>query len=482
MVVDVKCKRCNEKCYGEVVTVSGNYFHQKCFTCKVDTCTTDLIQNGYFKVDDDFYCRRDYHNMKGTKCARCDSYVEGVAIAAINQFFHPTCFTCYHCNNIFNPNIEVCYDGERISCGGCSASNTSQLSKDNVFTNGSMDTNKRFTSEDIDDLNVTDAEVESISYNQNVKCAGCYGLIGDRESLIALEKAWHLRCFTCYKCGKMLSEEYIGKDGMPYCEQDYQTEFGVLCSGCNVYITGKVLQAGGKYYHPSCSRCVKCNELFGEGDEMYLRGLEIWHPKCSKENDLNEVVSDVGMTNCSKNNSLTELQSKSVPVMSPYLRSNTKFESTIKTSAEHIVWKPPCQTSYFIYLGHPFGFQTAIPPRPSTVDENLSEVDSTPHIPPPPNRSSSSSWRMKYSSATEQNLIVKRSGPITDTGTYLNSGDTKCTINAENVVTSLDCINQLNHEPTNDDVSPNLCRKGLGINQLQYRWSLRESQRCTGNK
>ena len=32
------------------------------------------------------------------------------------------------------------------------------------------------------------------------------------------------------------------RDGVPYCEQDYQAEFGVTCAGCGGYITGKVLQ------------------------------------------------------------------------------------------------------------------------------------------------------------------------------------------------------------------------------------------------
>lgn len=32
------------------------------------------------------------------------------------------------------------------------------------------------------------------------------------------------------------------RDGVPYCEQDYQSEFGVTCAGCDGYITGKVLQ------------------------------------------------------------------------------------------------------------------------------------------------------------------------------------------------------------------------------------------------
>lgn len=31
-------------------------------------------------------------------------------------------------------------------------------------------------------------------------------------------------------------------------------------------------QAGGKHYHPTCARCVRCHQMFTEGEEMYLTG------------------------------------------------------------------------------------------------------------------------------------------------------------------------------------------------------------------
>lgn len=31
-------------------------------------------------------------------------------------------------------------------------------------------------------------------------------------------------------------------------------------------------QAGDKHYHPSCARCSRCNQMFTEGEEMYLQG------------------------------------------------------------------------------------------------------------------------------------------------------------------------------------------------------------------
>merc|ERR1712226_594317 len=88
----------------------------------------------------------------------------------------------------------------------------------------------------------------------------------------------------------------MGRDGTPYCEKDYQAEFGITCAGCGEYITGKVLQAGEKHYHPSCSRCAKCGEMFGEGEDMYLQGNEIWHPHCSEE----QVASDLDESDISK--------------------------------------------------------------------------------------------------------------------------------------------------------------------------------------
>lgn len=41
-------------------------------------------------------------------------------------------------------------------------------------------------------------------------------------------------------------------------------------------------QAGGKHYHPTCARCVRCHQMFTEGEEMYLTGKQAW-PRAGKE-------------------------------------------------------------------------------------------------------------------------------------------------------------------------------------------------------
>jgi len=112
-------------------------------------------------------------------------------------------------------------------------------------------------------------------------CTGCRKEIVDGQALIALDQQWHVWCFKCSTCNALLHGEYMGKDGLPYCEKDYQRQFGVKCDHCERFIAGKVLQAGDNHhFHPTCARCSKCGDPFGDGEEMYLQGTAIWHPRC----------------------------------------------------------------------------------------------------------------------------------------------------------------------------------------------------------
>ncbi len=112
-------------------------------------------------------------------------------------------------------------------------------------------------------------------------CAGCHEELKDGQALMALDKHYHVWCFKCKACGELLHGEYMGKDGAPYCEKDYQNLFGVKCTYCFRFISGKVLQAGeNNHFHPTCARCTKCGDPFGDGEEMFLQGAAIWHPRC----------------------------------------------------------------------------------------------------------------------------------------------------------------------------------------------------------
>ncbi|XP_066549322.1 actin-binding LIM protein 1 isoform X4 [Amia ocellicauda] len=240
----IHCHKCGEPCKGEVLRVQSKHFHIKCFTCKV--CGCDLAQGGFFMKNGDYLCTLDYQRLHGTRCNGCGDFVEGEVVTALGKTYHPTCFVCTICKRPFPAGDRVTFNGKDCLCQRC--------------------------------VQPMSSSPKDISSSSN--CAGCGRDIKNGQALLALERQWHLGCFKCKACGKVLTGEYISKDGAPYCEKDYQIHFGVKCEACHQFITGKVLEAGDKHYHPSCARCSRCNQMFTEGEEMYLQGSTVWHPDC----------------------------------------------------------------------------------------------------------------------------------------------------------------------------------------------------------
>ncbi|XP_032367666.1 actin-binding LIM protein 3 isoform X8 [Etheostoma spectabile] len=244
----IRCQRCREVCKGEVVRVQDTHFHVKCFTCTV--CNCDLARSGFFQKKGEYICTADYQRLYGTRCDRCDSFITGEVVSALGRTYHPMCFVCSVCSKPFPIGDRVTFSGKDCVCQQCSRT----LVKPN----------------------------EPIKIHGPSHCAGCRAEIKQGQSLLALEKQWHVSCFRCRSCNMVLTGEYISKDGVPYCEADYHAQYGVKCETCSRYISGRVLEAGGKHYHPSCARCSRCNMMFKEGEEMYLTGFEVWHPLCKQ--------------------------------------------------------------------------------------------------------------------------------------------------------------------------------------------------------
>uniref|UniRef100_A0A8C6NAU5 Uncharacterized protein n=1 Tax=Melopsittacus undulatus TaxID=13146 RepID=A0A8C6NAU5_MELUD len=248
----IHCHKCGEPCKGEVLRVQARHFHIKCFTCKV--CGCDLAQGGFFIKNGEYLCTLDYQRMYGTRCNGCGEFVEGEVVTALGKTYHPSCFACTVCKRPFPPGDRVTFNGRDCLCQMCAQPMSSSP--------------------------------KELSASSN--CAGCGRDIKNGQALLALDKQWHLGCFKCKACGKVLTGEYISKDGAPYCEKDYQVLFGVKCEACHQFITGKVLEAGDKHYHPSCARCSRCNQMFTEGEEMYLQGSTVWHPDCKQSTKTEE--------------------------------------------------------------------------------------------------------------------------------------------------------------------------------------------------
>ncbi|XP_069488121.1 actin-binding LIM protein 2 isoform X8 [Ambystoma mexicanum] len=242
----ILCHNCGNACKGEVLRVQSKYFHIKCFVCKV--CGCDLAQGGFFMRKEDYICTVDYQRLYGTRCICCDNFIEGEVVSALGKTYHPDCFVCAVCRHPFPAGDRVTFNGKECICQKC-------------FVPPNSDSG-------------------TIPVHALRNCGGCGLEIKNGQSLVALDKHWHLSCFKCKTCDTLLNAEYISKDGVPYCEMDYHAKFGIRCDSCEKYITGKVLEAGEKHYHPTCARCVRCHQMFAEGEEMYLQATAIWHPSC----------------------------------------------------------------------------------------------------------------------------------------------------------------------------------------------------------
>ncbi|XP_044295551.1 zyxin isoform X2 [Varanus komodoensis] len=75
----------------------------------------------------------------------------------------------------------------------------------------------------------------------------------------ALDKLFHVECFTCFKCERQLQgQQFYNVDEKPFCEECYA---GTLekCCVCKQTITDRMLRATGNSYHPQCFTCVVCH-------------------------------------------------------------------------------------------------------------------------------------------------------------------------------------------------------------------------------
>ncbi|XP_072769261.1 actin-binding LIM protein 2 isoform X4 [Nerophis lumbriciformis] len=241
----IPCQNCGKPCKGEALRVQNKHFHIKCFVCKV--CGCQLANGGFFLRQGEYMCTLDYQRLHGTSCFSCQDFIEGEVVSALGKTYHPHCFVCASCKQPFPAGDRVTFNGKECICQNC----TQPLPVHSP------------------------APIQAVH-----NCCGCGKEFTNEQSLVALDKHWHLGCFKCKVCNKVLNAEYISKDGIPYCEMDYHAMFGIQCESCKKYITGKVLEAGEKHYHPSCARCARCEQMFAEGEEMYLQGSCIWHPPC----------------------------------------------------------------------------------------------------------------------------------------------------------------------------------------------------------
>jgi len=100
------------------------------------------------------------------------------------------------------------------------------------------------------------------------------------QSCVAFGRSWHVEHFYCDHCGTIIESDQFAEDqGKPWCQSCFSKIKGGVCGFCNTSISGQVLNALGKKWHPEHFVCAICHEGFPDGKFFDRDGV----PYCEKD-------------------------------------------------------------------------------------------------------------------------------------------------------------------------------------------------------
>ncbi|KAF1999326.1 RhoGAP-domain-containing protein [Amniculicola lignicola CBS 123094] len=104
-------------------------------------------------------------------------------------------------------------------------------------------------------------------------CGKCgEGLTG--QFVRALGDTYHLECFTCHDCGKIVASKFFPVPDKPpgqypLCETDYFRRLDLICYECGQALRGSYITALDRKYHIEHFTCSVCPTVFGASDSYY---------------------------------------------------------------------------------------------------------------------------------------------------------------------------------------------------------------------
>ncbi|KAF6736325.1 LIM/homeobox protein Lhx2 [Oryzias melastigma] len=126
------------------------------------------------------------------------------------------------------------------------------------------------------DMGESETPMPCMTSERVALCAGCGRKIADRYYLLAVDKQWHMRCLKCCECKLNLESELtcFSKDGSIYCKEDYYRRFSVQrCARCHLGISASemVMRARDLVYHLNCFTCTTCGKMLTTGDHFGMK-------------------------------------------------------------------------------------------------------------------------------------------------------------------------------------------------------------------
>nr|CCA13895.1 conserved hypothetical protein [Albugo laibachii Nc14] len=111
-----KCAGCDQILEGEAMSALDQYFHPECFKCS--ECKHVIPESeGYAEHEGMAFHQSCYQSRFGKKCVRCEKSLKGKVIKALESLYHPDCFVCHRCNSSLTESFFE-HQGN-VVCAGC---------------------------------------------------------------------------------------------------------------------------------------------------------------------------------------------------------------------------------------------------------------------------------------------------------------------------------------------------------------------------
>uniref|UniRef100_A0A8R1DUD0 Uncharacterized protein n=1 Tax=Caenorhabditis japonica TaxID=281687 RepID=A0A8R1DUD0_CAEJA len=103
-------------------------------------------------------------------------------------------------------------------------------------------------------------------------CSVCDKEIRDRFVSKVNGRCYHAGCLRCSTCKDELGSTCFLRGDSMYCRTHFYKKYGTKCAGCNDGIIPDhvVRKASGHIYHVECFTCFICKRLLETGEEFYL--------------------------------------------------------------------------------------------------------------------------------------------------------------------------------------------------------------------
>ncbi|XP_066268087.1 LIM and senescent cell antigen-like-containing domain protein 1 isoform X2 [Branchiostoma lanceolatum] len=298
-LANAMCTRCRGGFgpYEKMVNSNGELYHEKCFVCA--QCFQPFPDGLFYEYEGRKYCEHDFHMLYAPCCGQCGEFVIGRVIKAMNNNWHPDCFTCHTCHAPLADTGFVKNAG-RALCRPCNArERASGLGKYICQKCHQMIEDKHliFKSEPYHPYHFNchhcGKELTEVAreLRGELYCLPCHDKMGipicgacrrpiETRVVNALGKQWHVEHFVCAKCEKpFLGHRHYERKGLAYCETHYNQLFGDVCYQCNKVITGDVVSALNKSWCVACFACSICDQKL----TLKSRFIEVdMRPVCKK--------------------------------------------------------------------------------------------------------------------------------------------------------------------------------------------------------